>query len=346
MDSIDDFELKPLSKGLGFHKKTTSLSDNIQASGAYKGHLKKSVPKRPSHSFFESEMSKDKETTYEDLLASLSEPRKSPAFDDLFSKDKSIVSDSLMSSSILAESSSPSLELSKTLPRKNSDLGFSSEISEDLLGVGLDRPEPSIDKAFGEPIFPEITPDTNTPKKKSPFKDQVDRENISISSDIFKPILKDEGTRRGGHNTPPTSNWVKAPICLRSIFLDTMVSTALALIFLLSLLLVTEVDLMNVWSSSQQDLMTQVSMGLLYISVYQIYVIISRSFFGKTLGEWTFDFQMGSLEQQKSAFYPIRVLLRSLIIVLTGVVVLPLFSFIFRRDIAAYFSGLQLYEQK
>lgn len=325
MDSFDDFELKPLSQGLGFHKKPVNLGESIKKSEASKDHLKKSIPKRPASGLLDSTFMPEKETTYEDLLASLSSPKKSTAFQDLFSEETH------SSENSSSQETSPSAPIfTSTLPRKSSDISLSStEVFEDPVGTN---------------IFPETPRKTPTPPPDAPIRDEVDKNNISISSDIFKS--KQQGVRRGAHDAPPISRLSKAPICLRSLFLDVLVVLAMALVFLLSLLIVTKVDLMSVWASSKNDLMTQLSMAVLYIAVYQMYVVISRSFFGRTLGEWTFDFQLGNDEQQKKALYPVKVLWRSLLVIMTGVVILPLFSFIFRKDLASYLTGLQLYEQK
>ena len=40
MDSFDDFEMKPLSEGLGFHKKTKKLSESISKTNVDKEYLK------------------------------------------------------------------------------------------------------------------------------------------------------------------------------------------------------------------------------------------------------------------------------------------------------------------
>ena len=77
----------------------------------------------------------------------------------------------------------------------------------------------------------------------------------------------------------------------------------------------------------------------------QIYFIISRAFCGKTLGEWTFDLQLGRDEDFKSENYPLRVILRSLVVTFTGVIVIPVLSFVFRRDLAGKITGLNLYSQ-
>ena len=84
----------------------------------------------------------------------------------------------------------------------------------------------------------------------------------------------------------------------------------------------------------------------LVLAIMQMYVIIARSFFGCTLGEWAFDIQLGKSEDQMNAMYPLKVIARSLIVTVTGLVLLPLVSLIMGEDVAGLASGTQLYEQK
>ena len=75
MDTFDDFEIKPITKGLGFHQKQEDLKSATKHSRLAEDHLPKKVPQRPSSS--ESKNNYE-QTTYEDLLASIAQP-KAPA---------------------------------------------------------------------------------------------------------------------------------------------------------------------------------------------------------------------------------------------------------------------------
>ena len=114
----------------------------------------------------------------------------------------------------------------------------------------------------------------------------------------------------------------------------------------MSLLLVTKVDLAAVLFNTQSEITTQFSLALLFVAVLQMYVVVARSFFGRTLGEWTFDYQMGEDYQHEAAIYPLKVVWRSIVVTATGLVILPLISFLFRKDITASLTGLQLYREK
>ena len=84
----------------------------------------------------------------------------------------------------------------------------------------------------------------------------------------------------------------------------------------------------------------------MYLSILQLYVVISRSVTGSTLGEWAFDIHLAQKNGQRSAVFPLLVIWRSLVTMGTGVAVLPLLSFIIRRDLTSYLTGTQLFQQK
>ncbi|MCB0413895.1 MAG: hypothetical protein KDD50_06155 [Bdellovibrionales bacterium] len=314
MDSFDDFELKPLSEGLGFHKKPLNLRESVRQSNLVERELNQEPPVKPPEKLlsFQKDTLKEHSTTYEDLLSSLAEPRKSVVAESI--KEKEVQARQFVQSQV---------ELSNTFPRTEQTLWH----KEPELG---NRVESDAFKAMEVevPRSPMIPPQSD----------------LFIKQDKEKPM--EAPVRRGGHNSPAVSKWSETCVSLRSLFMDTLVVMAIALVFLLSLLWITKVDLASVWFSSRHDFATQISMGILYLAVFQMYMIIARSFFGRSLGEWTFDYQLGSEEQQNSSIYPVKVLFRAFWVMVTGFVVLPLISLIFRVDIAGKLSGLRLYEQK
>lgn len=153
------------------------------------------------------------------------------------------------------------------------------------------------------------------------------------------------GVRRGGHDSL-APNLEAVPVSFASACLDLIVVFAVFLVFLSTLLLITGVELGSVMSQIENNPATKISMSVLFLAVLQIYVVLSRSLFGQTLGEWTFDMQMGKTEEQKSEMYPLKVLGRSLLMLATGLVVIPILSLIANQDLAAKITGVQLYRQR
>lgn len=168
-----------------------------------------------------------------------------------------------------------------------------------------------------------------------------------INFQIPKNEIENEaavGTRRGASDAL-IREWVPVPFSLAAAVLDAFIILSLSMIFLVGLVSATQVDVLSVMSSAQRDIPAQVSLFLLYLAMSQMYLIVSRSFAGTSVGEWTFDIQVGRTEQIPAATYPLRIFARSFVTLMTGVVLLPLFSLIFRKDIAGSISGARLYRR-
>jgi hypothetical protein len=89
---------------------------------------------------------------------------------------------------------------------------------------------------------------------------------------------------------------------------------------------------------------TEIGKFLLVFSAYFLsYKLLTRVFFGKTLGEWSSRHQLGLVLHQHDVTYPFRVLAREVMCLLTGVFFFPLISSVIRKDIGFYVSGLHTY---
>lgn len=308
MDPFEEFEFKPLTKGLGFHKKSSELKRQMLEGAA------SSAPKT-SHDLPESApLMSDEES---DLVTSAKEPKsQKEAYADLL---KAL--EKPMSFDATPEKKSE-LEMTETLPRRDA-----SEIS--AAGPDVDLPDMNM---------PELPPMNEMP--------EMVESSVEPSFEEKKAELFGTSTSRGASNSPKVKTLEPASVGVAAGILDCIFVVALSLIFLVSLIMVTGVNLSSVIFNTQTDITTQVSMGILFIAVMQMYVIVARSFFGRTLGEWTFDMQLGDDNQHKTSSYPLRVLLRSLVTIVTGIFLLPLLSLLFRKDLAGFLSGLQLYRQK
>lgn len=290
MDPFDEFEFKPLTDGLGFHKKTLSLKDGLKSTGVLEEEIQGIPPSVPTDLLDESAASLSapaaKKHTFEDVLSALEKaPLPKPSVSDL--------------------------DFTEPLPREPK--------AQKAMEIEIPRPAQSPfpqPEAYRKPIKPPA------------------------------PASANVGTRRGAADSPQRKLLTPATMSMASAFLDFIIVLALSIVFLVALLMVTKVDLSVVVKNLNHELMTQISLGIMFIAVMQMYVVIARSFFGRTLGEWTFDLQVGQDEDQAKESYPLRVALRSLLVTLTGLVLLPLISALIRRDIAGSISGVKLYRQK
>jgi hypothetical protein len=159
----------------------------------------------------------------------------------------------------------------------------------------------------------------------------------STSSGVFsktqRPAAKSEIQVRS-NNTVAVS--------FAAIVFDTIVVLGLTCLFAVAVLLVTNVDFIGIITMARTDWMTALSLALLFISAMELYFIIFRSFMGSTLGEWAFDIELGTPEQQAAYTYPLKVIARSFIVMVTGLITLPILSFIFNKDITGAITGVSL----
>ncbi len=285
MDPFDEFEFKPLTDGLGFHKKSMNLKEGLSRSGVVEDELQGIPISMPGEM---SELARRERKTQHSFEAVLSALEKTPL---KRSKD---------------------LQFTEPLPRDR-------EVRQ---GLEIEMPRAPVQSPFPQP-------------------DAYKRPNLKIPDAPPDTV----GVRRGAADSP-VRKLSPASVSFAAAGLDGIIVMALAIIFLIALMMVTKVDMASVLINVDKDHMTQACLFVLFVAVMQMYVIVARSFFGQTLGEWTFDLQLGRDEEQASESYPLRIALRCLLNTVTGLVLLPLLSAMLGRDVAGQFSGVQLYRQR
>jgi hypothetical protein len=124
-----------------------------------------------------------------------------------------------------------------------------------------------------------------------------------------------------------------------------MAILGLSTIFLVIVLMITRVDLIAMLSHAKTNGSTQFHLAVLFLMVMQLYMLSSRAFFGTSLGEWAFDMRMGTAADFRKAKYPVQVLWRMILVLATGVVVMPILSKLTGRDLFAELGGPQLYRR-
>lgn len=84
----------------------------------------------------------------------------------------------------------------------------------------------------------------------------------------------------------------------------------------------------------------------LTLSIGFMYLIVARCFFGRTIGEWMYHLQLGSVVDQEKSSYPLKVFVRTIIVFATGFIVFPILSSLLKKDYLFYLSGLELHGEK
>ncbi len=84
----------------------------------------------------------------------------------------------------------------------------------------------------------------------------------------------------------------------------------------------------------------------LTLSIGFMYLIVSRCFFGRTIGEWMYHLQLGSTDDQEKSSYPLKVFLRTFIVFASGFIIFPILSYLLKKDFLFYLSGLELHGEE
>ncbi|MFZ4403913.1 MAG: RDD family protein [Pseudobdellovibrionaceae bacterium] len=261
MDPFDEFEFKPITDGLGFHKKQNEKSSGKSAFSAVPGI--------------------------------------SPALD--FSTE--------------VESND---ELLPPLPRKK------------ILDAPISIPGQVDSKAVDEVL-------KNLKKDK-----RLDFTQEARSTELIK---KTPTTSASTETAKNNDKFLVVPFATGAYFLDALLILSSSLLCMIILLAITKVDLIQNLTSSQTDPMVFVATLALFASVSFIYLTVNRAFLGHTPGEWAFELRLGLPSQMKSAFYPAKVALRSLIAVVTGFVILPIASWVLNQDVIGDLSGVKRFKK-
>lgn len=73
------------------------------------------------------------------------------------------------------------------------------------------------------------------------------------------------------------------------------------------------------------------------------YLVMMRIFMGASLGEWTCQLRLGQPAQRMRASYYLRVIVRTTLILITGIITIPILSLILKRDLIGEVTGVRVY---
>jgi hypothetical protein len=132
---------------------------------------------------------------------------------------------------------------------------------------------------------------------------------------------------------------------LSAALLDGMLIIASFLTSLIVLLVITKVDLFGNLLTPDEDGMIYYSLAGLFAGLCWMYLIVNRMFLGFTPGEWVFDQRIGKVEQLGTASYSLGIVMRSTIIIATGLILLPLASMISGKDWIGKLFNVQTFKK-
>lgn len=250
--------------------------------------------------------------------------------------DKSMVLDSIKSPIQQAASLSAQLGLDE-------EIVSSPAPASTLESLRSDKPKKT---PWGEPIMRKPLPRQNDAKGSSPV-----HSTLAVSSAVARAanaFAEGPTVTETVRQTP--SMGIEAVVKSKSMeifswsaaFVDGVMVLALSLIFLVSLLIVTEVDLMTLLAQPDLNIMAWVALASVFLAVAQIYMIGARGWAGATLGDWAFDVEVGNYLERSRITFPLKLVWRSLIYTVTGFVLLPVLSTLLGRDVMGRLTGLTL----
>ncbi len=219
-------------------------------------------------------------------------------------------------------------------------------------------------KEQGLELIDEPTPDTlrpPLPRKKSPASPlpqapggltEVGGDGASQAVDeILKTLQKnrrlevDKKTPKIETPTVAKEEFKTSSFNFSAATLDTMLVTATTLLCMIILLVVTKVDLIANLTNPDAFGMIYISTGALFATVSFMYLTLNRIYMGWTPGEWAFDQRVGKPDELSTTSYSLRVVARSLLVIVTGFIVFPILLAIFNKDFAGEITKAQLYKK-
>ncbi len=309
MDPFEEFEFKPLTEGLGFHKKAEKTATN---------NFVREDQQQPVNA--------QKSQSISDLIASLP-----PAMDFV---------DNQVANQVANQVTEKRPQIIQPLGRKDYASPEPVDIkNRESAATALPPVQPRATGMAPTPTLrsPLAAPTTNDISRSFPHLEKNRTTNSSAA--LRAPTATSSAT------TPLTTNEKlrKVSSSFAAAILDGMIAIGFASIFLVALLTITQVDLTRLLSSSTTDIQTYTQIGLLFLVVLNLYMISARGIFGSSLGEWAFDLQIGTRAEQRRPIYLVKIVWRMVLVMATGFIALPIISKIFGRDLFAKLGAPQLY---
>lgn len=300
---MDDFDFKPITKGLGFDKKAEETKPTPS-------------PIPPSLTFNEKIEAPVKPEVFEKSIDwNMNPPKTSRMISDMLN------------------SLPPAMEFAPETVKPTE--------SKVQMPIGrADYMPAAPPMGYTKPLdLPQINPE-------DPELNKEGRMDVSLNNTLEKAFPKVGFRRPFFHQTVEVQpQYTPVTSSFTSAFLDLMVIAGLTALMLVGIILLTKVDLIAVIMHTSAPMSVWLEIGAIFFGVYTLYYMCTRGLWGNTLGDWAFDIQLGLEEERLQWFYPAQVVFRMTVIALTGFVIFPLISFLFKKDLAYWISGLRLYSR-
>ncbi len=229
-------------------------------------------------------------------------------------------------------------------------LGFQKKSPTPLLKPSSPSSESFDSKSLDSSLHSFFGPERELPNPpaKTPQPDTaVDEILKSLKKNNLDFFTDDSTQKKQSHAFPksPSPQWTVSTNSLMALFLDGLLILAICLTAMIVLILVIDVDLMAILRG-KNDLSLMASHLSIFAGFSIIYLLSSRCYLGATPGEWAFDQQLGNPAEQKTPIYPLKVFVRSILVVFSGFIVFPILSWLLGYDLAGKISDVRLMERR
>lgn len=183
-----------------------------------------------------------------------------------------------------------------------------------------------------------ITPGSEQIKRNIRPVKKLDRTGLFKRDDFF---LDDSVDFQGGSQN--RSGFKLALWSWMSMFIDSLILISISCfsMILFSFLMKTPARDVLKFVSVEPNLTKMFMFSFLFS--FWAYLVIMRVFMGASLGEWSCQLRLGQPIQRIKTSYYFRVIARTTLMLITGIVTIPILSIIFKRDLAGELTGIKIY---
>lgn len=175
-----------------------------------------------------------------------------------------------------------------------------------------------------------ITPQEESKKRQQPLGGKVTDQGKGKLEIAEEPIVS--SAFRGGPNKRKGLKLVAW--MFTSVIVDILILIGISCLFLIAVSQIFK----------QSSIIPPFEIGLsIYTLSSWIYFVGARVFVGATVGEWSCGLRVGQPYERQQAQYPFRIIARVILITFSGVLIIPLLSLIFKKDLAGHLTRAKLY---
>lgn len=221
-------------------------------------------------------------------------------------------------------------------PNSSVGLSLSSSLGFPTGPVDLTTPLPRTGQ------LPKSGPEVSPIKAKDSLPSTTVDEILKTLQEKRRPEFSKQTQKTRIDASPEPQKYKRSTWDFSAFMLDSMLVLASNLLCLVILLLTTKIDLFSNLYNPDSAGMVYISLASLFLGTAWIYMVATRVFLGCTPGEWIFDQRLGLPEETGSALYTLKTVLRSTIMLSTGLIFLPVLSALVNRDLVGKWLNLEL----